>query len=813
MPACLSDYSSHDQQIWEEELDDFVPARVFDAHIHMFHPDHVPNSPTPMFWSLADMSTLRSWAERLYPGREIHFLVLGTPTRGIDVTAHNRWCIQQVNQDPLSRMNRLVTPACTPEQIAHDVHEYGFIGLKPYRIFSVTGDIAECRIHEFLTHPQLELANELGLWVTMHLSRFHGCADQWNLRDLHEYTHQRYPNIKWILAHCARSFTYWPIRQAIDQLRDMPNIWYDVSAVTDVRPLITLFSREDRRRILYGSDGVDATFFHGQYAAMGRAWQYVDIDRFQLQFPHCDGRPILAIYEQLLSMKQAAEIAQWSSTDIENLFWWNSITAFNLPVDAAPGAIHGGSLTSGQSAKSTLNQTASIEKPTIVGSRTQAMYARAKQIIPGGTQLLSKRPEMFAPGLWPAYASWAGGCEVVDLDGRRYIDMTTTGIGACLLGYADPDVTAAVQQRIANGSMSSLNSVEELELAELLLQLHPWAEQVRYARTGGESMAIAVRLARAATGRDKIAFCGYHGWSDWYLAANVNAEHSAEHSTSDRLQGHLLPGLAPAGVPRGLAGTALPFRYNCLSELEAHVAQHGDALAAVVMEPTRSAEPEPGFLEGVRDLCHRCGAVLIFDEISSGWRMHLGGVHLKYGVDPDVSVFAKAIGNGHPMAAIIGRRRVMDAAQSSFISSTYWTEGVGPTAALATIGKLRDVNIASHTHTIGELMRRGWTALGHRCGVPVKTGGHAALLHLSFDVPQAAELGTLYTARMLSVGYLCGSGFYPSFAHKEQHVKDYISAAEPVFHELAETIQRGDVMQRLQALNVTPRHTGFTRLT
>lgn len=721
MPASLSDYSPHDQQIWDDELQDFVPDRVFDAHIHMFHPEHLTAAASPSSaWGQTDFSALQQWAARLYPGRETHFLVLGTPIQGIDVTAHNRWCIEQVQEDPQSRMNRLVTPSCRVEDIERDVREQGFIGLKPYRLFSVTGEIAQCRIHEFLPHEQLELANVLGLWVTMHLSRFHGCADDLNLQDLREFTTRRYPNIKWILAHCARSFTYWPIRQAIDQLRDMPNLWYDVSAVTDVRPLITLFSREDRRRILYGSDGVDATYFHGQYAALGRAWQYVDVDRFQLQFPHCDGRPILAIYEQLLSMKHAAEIAQWSADDIQDLFWRYAVTAFGVRFgdDSAPSAL--------------------------VGARTQATYTRAKQLIPGGTQLLSKRPEMFAAGLWPAYAHQARGCEVIDLDGRRFIDMTTSGIGSCLLGYADPDVTAAVQRRIALGSMSTLNAAEEVELAELLIELHPWAEQARFARSGGESMAVAVRIARAATGRGKIAFCGYHGWSDWYLAANVSPG-----GAGDSLQGHLLPGLAPAGVPRGLAGTALPFTYNRMDELEQLVARHGSELAAVVMEPTRSTDPEPGFLEGVRELCDRCGATLVFDEISSGWRMYLGGAHLKYGVMPDIAVFAKALGNGHPLAAIIGRRRVMEAAQTSFISSTYWTEAVGPTAALATIRKLREVNIAAHALHIGGLMRDGWRNLGQRLGVPVKISGHPALLHLSFDHEQAAALGTLLTARML----------------------------------------------------------------
>ncbi|MFN0053627.1 MAG: amidohydrolase family protein [Planctomycetales bacterium] len=331
MTVSVNDYQPYDQQIWDEELCDFVPARVFDAHIHMLHPQHLPATPGAFHnWSHADLPTLRAWAARLYPGRETHFLVLGTPAPGIDVAGHNRWCIDQVHQDPQSRMNRLVTPACRPEEIERDVREQGFIGLKPYRFFSVTGDVQQCRIHEFLTHEQLEVADQLGLWVTMHLSRQHGCADEHNLDDLAEYTGRRYPRIKWILAHCGRSFTYWPIRQAIDRLREMPNIWYDTSAVTDIRPVLTLFTRENHRRILYGSDGLDAMYFRGQYVALGRAWQALDVNRSGLQFPHCDFRPILAIYEQLLSMKQAAEIAQWTRDQIEDVFWRNAAELWGI---------------------------------------------------------------------------------------------------------------------------------------------------------------------------------------------------------------------------------------------------------------------------------------------------------------------------------------------------------------------------------------------------------------------------------------------------------------------------------------------------
>jgi glutamate-1-semialdehyde 2,1-aminomutase len=256
----------------------------------------------------------------------------------------------------------------------------------------------------------------------------------------------------------------------------------------------------------------------------------------------------------------------------------------------------------------------------------QQLYRRARQIMPGGTQLLSKRPEMFLPGQWPTYFKSTKGAEVVDVEGRTFLDMSYCGIGATVLGFADPDVNAAVKNAIDMGSMCTLNSPEDIELAELLIETHPWADMVRFGRSGGEAMAIAIRIARAATGRDMVAFCGYHGWHDWYLSANLGA--------TTALDGHLLPGLETKGVPRGLAGLMHPFHFNKLDEIEAIVAVHGGRLAAIVMEPVRSSEPEPAFIEGIRALADRSGAVLIFDEVTSGFRINSGGAHLAYGVEP-----------------------------------------------------------------------------------------------------------------------------------------------------------------------------------
>ena len=439
----------------------------------------------------------------------------------------------------------------------------------------------------------------------------------------------------------------------------------------------------------------------------------------------------------------------------------------------------------------------------ITKSSGQALYEIAKRLIPGGTQLLSKRPELFLPEQWPSYYSKAKGVDTWDLDGHKYIDMSVCGIGATVLGFADPDVDEAVCHAIANGSMATLNCPEEVELAELLCELHPWAEMVRYGRCGGESMAIAVRIARAKTKRDIVAFCGYHGWHDWYLAANLAA--------GDRLDGHLLPGLEPAGVPRALSGTALPFHYNKIDELKAIVSASGNQLAAVIMEPVRDNEPANGFLEEVRRIATDTGAVLIFDEVTSGWRLNTGGIHLRYGVTPDIAVFAKGMSNGYPMAAIIGKARVMEAAQTTFISSTYWTERIGLVAALATIRKHRRCDVSTHLEEMGRLVQDGWRAAASRTGLKVSVTGIAPLAHFSFaGYESGPAMHTLFVQMMLERGFLARNSFYAMFAHQRHHVTAYLVAVNEAFDQIAAAEAKGGVAALLKG---PVAHSGFRRLT
>ena len=434
--------------------------------------------------------------------------------------------------------------------------------------------------------------------------------------------------------------------------------------------------------------------------------------------------------------------------------------------------------------------------------KSQELYEEAKTLIPGGTQLLSKRPEMFAPNLWPAYYSRAKGCRVWDLDDNEYIDMSYMGIGSCIIGYADDRVDDEVKRAIDLGNMSTLNAPEEVELAKKLCSLHPWAKKVRYARSGGESMAVAVRIARSYTQRDIILFCGYHGWHDWYLAANL--------SDDKALDGHLLPGLSPRGVPRGLSGTAYPFKYNDTESFLELVERYGDRIAAVVMEPIRSEYPQKEFISTIEIKTKEIGAVLIVDEITAGWRLCVGGAHLILGINPDIAVFGKAISNGFPMGAIIGKSEIMEAAQDTFISSTYWTDRLGFAASLKTIELIEEYNIPKHLEKVGKAIQDGWKRVAKETNIKIEVEGIYPLSHFSFKYENSKVLETIFIKLMLKRGYLSSSGYYASFAHSMEDIEKYLETLKEVFMILSSAIKEDRVKEMLD----TPiKHNGFERLT
>ena len=433
-------------------------------------------------------------------------------------------------------------------------------------------------------------------------------------------------------------------------------------------------------------------------------------------------------------------------------------------------------------------------------SSGQKLWSRAKGVIPGGGMLLSKRSEMFLPEQWPSYFSRAKGFEVWDLDGTKFQDFALMGVGTSSLGYGDDFVDSEVKKAVSEGVMSSLNSPAEVYLAEKLIEIHsPWAGGVRFARSGGEANAIAVRIARALSGKDKVAICGYHGWHDWYLSANLGDDSA--------LDGHLLPGLDPAGVPRSLRGTVVPFNFNDLGSLEALLSS--GEFGVVKLEVERSEVPAEGFLAGVRDLCHKYGAVLIFDECTSGFRETFGGIHLRYGVEPDIAMFGKALGNGYAITAVVGRSEVMNAAQSTFISSTFWTERIGPVAALATLQRMVELQSWITNRESGFLVKTQWSTIFSALGIPHRIFGLDAMPTFVFELPTWNVVKTLITQGMLERGYLATNSFYPSIAHTTEAISTYLEALQEVLLNLGNLSDEGGLRRRLRGPEA---HTGFRRL-
>ncbi len=751
-----------------------LPPRLFDAHAHLWRLSDFAQPATGIWAGGGDAVTPDVWrahlARQVGADRLAGALFLPVPfPRPKSIAAVNAWILAAAAACPGSRALALVAPEMKPDDVAPLLDAPAFAGFKPYHTFSPVQPTFQAPLQAFLPEWAWALAHERGLVITLHLVRDGALADPGNQSELLDYC-ERYPNARLILAHAARGFHAPNTIDGLAALRGLDNVWFDTSGIGERDALEAILREFGPRRLLWGSD-FPVSEIRGRCVTVGDGFAWLESASVLWDKTGPQGRPTLVGLESLRALLAAGDAFGLNAADLQDICADNARRLLGLL--AEPGTL------------------------------TQDLYRQAKARMPGGTQLLSKRPEMLAPGQWPAYFREARGCETWDLDGRHYYDFSTNGIGSCLLGFRDPDVTRAVQRRINLGAMSTLNPPEEVELADQLCEIHPWAEQVRFARCGGEACAVAVRIARATTDRPVVAICGYHGWHDWYLAANLGE--------SDALRGHLLPGLSPLGVPGELRGTAVTFPSEDRAAFQALIDRHGDRLAAVIMEPCRSQDPSPGFLEYVRDETRRAGALLIFDEITIGWRLVHGGAHLKYGVNPDLAVFAKALGNGHPMAAVIGTPAAMAGAHASFISSTYWTESVGPVAALATLRKLRQADAAAHVAGVGTAVQRIWRDSARRQGLAVQVSGFPCLAHFGFDHPRADVLRTLFTQWMLGLGFLAGTGFYPTLAHTDAILERYAGAVETVFGDMAAMLAAGGDPAR--HLRGPVAHSGFRRLT
>ena len=407
----------------------------------------------------------------------------------------------------------------------------------------------------------------------------------------------------------------------------------------------------------------------------------------------------------------------------------------------------------------------------------QKLWKRAKSIIPGGNMLLSKRPEMYLPDQWPAYYQKAKGCFVWDMDNIKYSDLSLMSVGTNILGYANSEVNNAVIDSIKKSNMSSLNCYEEIKLSEKLLDMHKHFDMVRFARTGGEANAIAIRLARAASNRYKVAICGYHGWHDWYLSAN--------HNTSEDqgiLKNHLLPGLSTSGVPKNLKDTVYPFNYNDFISLEKIC--NNNKIGAIKMEVFRNIPPKSNFLKKIRELATRKNIILIFDECTSGFRESFGGMHLNNKIKPDMCILGKAMGNGFPITAVLGKKEVMESAQKSFISSTFWTERSGNVAALKTLEIMEKIKSWKIISKKGNKIKDSIKKIAKDNSIDINISGLDACPSFTINSPNWLKYKTFITQELLKLKILGANTTYVSISHSDKIIKDYLESLDSIFKEI-----------------------------
>lgn len=762
-------FNEEDKMVFQN-LEGFVPDRVFDIHAHIYRLDDLNLKNNSILDEGPSESSIDIWKSHIQKqvgnSRIMGGLFFSYPSADGNIKDQNNYIIDELKMHPESRGLMVVSPGMDRDMAEEYLKNRQIAGFKVYHVYSGEKPTSLSAIGSFAPEWIWRTANSYGAIIMLHLVKQKAAADAENqlfIRDMCG----KYPNVKLVLAHAGRGFHWYNTKNGLQALRGLQNLWFDTSSICEPGAIKAVLYEFGPRKLLWGSD-YPISQIRGKAVTAGDGFVWLQDNSTKWDNDGC--KPVLVGMEALRALRDAAEDFGLNEEDMQDIFCDNAIRL--LVLEKEPGNL------------------------------TQELYRHAKGIIPGGTQLLSKRPEMMAPDIWPSYYREARGCEVWDIDGRHYYDISTNGIGACLLGFRDPDVTKAVMRRINLGSMCTLNPPEEVELAEALCGIHPWAEQVRFTRTGGEAGAVAVRIARATTDRSIIAICGYHGWHDWYLAANLGE--------SDALRGHLLPGLSPLGVPTELRGTSVTFRYNNRNEFQDIIDKYGHKLAAVIMEPCRDSDPEEGFLEYVREQAHKCGALLIFDEITIGWRLCYGGSHLKFGVTPDIAIFAKALGNGYPIGAVMGTREAMFGANTSFISSTYWTEGIGPAAALAALKKMQRLNVHKYVAEAGNKVIKIWQDYSAKHSVFIETGtGYPCLAHFKFIHGKAEELRTLFTQFMLEKGFLSGTGFYPTMAHTEEILSLYAHAADETFGQIADVIQKDKIDESLKG---PVAHNGFKRL-
>ena len=412
--------------------------------------------------------------------------------------------------------------------------------------------------------------------------------------------------------------------------------------------------------------------------------------------------------------------------------------------------------------------------------KPKKIWSTALTKIPGGNGLLSKRPDRFTKFFWPTYYSKAKDIYLWDLNNKKYTDMSLMGIGTAILGYSNKKIDNFVFKKMRTGVNTTLNSTEEIDLAKELLKIDKFADLVKFSRSGGEAVSIAVRIARAKNKKSKILFSGYHGWHDWYLSANLK--------NKKNLNNHLLKDLDPIGVPKELKGTNIPIKFNNVDDLKKKIKIKN--IAAIVLEPGRFNKINKSFVKEINSLCVRNKICLIVDEITCGWRSNLGGLYKKVGLKPDIVVYGKALGNGYAISCVLGKKKYMSSASKSFISSTSWTEKVGFSASLKTISELKKKNY-NHIEKLGKIIKKNWIIYSRKNNIEITVNNYDSIPTFQFNYDKKNEmLYTVFTNFYLKHKILATNSVYLSFSHNKNNIKKYILLLDLAFKEVASYINK-----------------------
>ena len=400
---------------------------------------------------------------------------------------------------------------------------------------------------------------------------------------------------------------------------------------------------------------------------------------------------------------------------------------------------------------------------------------KANEYIPNGNMFYSKSRSFFSENFWPTYFSKTKGVYIWGLDGKKYLDYCHMGVGTNILGYSNNVIDRVVKNVVKDGNLSTLNCPEEVELCEKLVSMHDWADQAKIARTGGEANSVAVRIARCNTNKKKLAICGYHGWHDWYLSANL--------SSKDNLNNHLAKKLNTLGIPKQLRNTVYTFDYNDFEGLKKLVSNDSE-IGIIKLEVERDQKPKNNFLRKVKELCVKKNLILIFDECTSGFRETYGGLHLKYNVNPDIAIFGKALGNGYAITAILGTHKVMKKSQNSFMSSTFWSERIGPAAALATLEEMKKQKSWRHISKFGKIIKKNILQIAKKNKLRIYFSGLDSLIKFNFRLDNSEFYYKFITEEMLKSGILAKNLIYVSIKHNKGNLKKYIKNLDKIFNKI-----------------------------